>query len=261
MAGYGAVIIAPVKFDNLVATLLQAAQRRAKKISLLHGLAGKPLRMRYRRLPPKGDKRPWAIDIEGTWWEIAVWSQWIERDLPIVAEGYAGGLPISETIKVARSLVAAWHYLIAPEEELPREPYVIQTATSSSNKFQWTIFDWPEDEPLYSRLLISDQILARWYIGDIPEEIALEELHFMLEYLARKITKSGQHIPFPKLVIKMFERGNIEESERDLMMQFNNIRREFRHRGRAIRDDSEREELRSLIRQVLFIAVKLYDCL
>lgn len=83
---------------------------------------------------------------------IAAWSQQLERELPIVAEGYPD-LPRTRSVRIARSLVARWHDLVVPDDFPRKEPYRIRTSSSDDLTHIWTLLSWPEPNHLTERLL------------------------------------------------------------------------------------------------------------
>jgi hypothetical protein len=61
--------------------------------------------------------------------------------------------------------------------------------------------------PLAARPRIADQLLARWVVGDLPTELAVEEAHTALEIVMRYLLGAGQSVSFPGLVDRAVRHG------------------------------------------------------
>ncbi|MCU1494520.1 MAG: hypothetical protein JWO62_2284 [Acidimicrobiaceae bacterium] len=179
MAGYGTSLFVAPTFDPLVRALLHAAQRRAKALGL---------RLHYSRRDA-GSTSEWEISVDGPGGRIASWAYQIERDLPVVAEGYTGSGSGKQAQAVAHSLVARWvGWCVGGEEDT-----TIKVTGSDRSNWFWPIIDIPTPPcPLAARMALSDSIVARWITGDLPEEIAIEELHTVVEALLRSLKPNGK---------------------------------------------------------------------
>ncbi len=243
VAGYGTILTAPDWSDELVRLLLWAARRRADRLETLE--------MRFGRRAVADGESEWTIEVDGNGTLIAAWSQQLERDLPIVAEGYRGEIGTTQAVRIARSIVARWFELIVPDDHSTRDPYRIRTSVSDPILFAWTVIDWPEDT-FSERFLLSDELVARWLTEDLPAEVAVEEIHTMAERALRSVTASGQQVSFPEL-IKRAEQGSLLRSEHAATLRsFNQARRKLKHRGHDISSTSERNEIDQLLKDAMW---------
>jgi hypothetical protein len=243
MAGYGTTLQAPTKFDPLIRALLRAAQRRARTLNL---------RMQYRRHEGDGATN-WDVTVDGNGYMIAAWSQWLERDLPIVAEGYAGYGAGRPARNIAVSLVARWTgWSVGGEERT-----AITATGADHGRWYWPVIDVPDPpDPLEPRLAISDGLIARWIAKDLPEEVAIEELHTAVEGLLRSIVGKGK---WPQLLAKAETKGKLTSSERTSLDAFNVLYRiRLKHQVKAL-EEPERTTARDVMYEVLGITERLLD--
>ncbi len=244
MAGYGTTLEAPPRLDPLIRALMLAAQRRARSLGL---------RMKY-RFHPGGDSTEWDLSVDGNGYLIAAWSQQLERDLPLVAEGYVGPGAGRQARNVAVSFVARWIAWCVGDEE--------RTTISASGRDQvrwlWPVMDIPEPpSPLAARLAISDSLVARWIVGDLSEEVAIEELHTSMEGLLRVLLGVGKGPNWPTLLTDAEAAGLLAAADSATLGTFNTLHRNrLKHQALAL-TDSEREIVAEVMRDVLGIGERL----
>ena len=215
--------------------------------------------MHYRRRDVGPSNSRWEVWVDGNGWLIAAWSQQLERDLPVVAEGFRGEIPQHQGILIARSLVARWHDMSVPDDYRRRDPGRIRTTATDEGTHVWTLLDWPEPNDLAARLFISDDLVARWLVFDLPEEPVIEEIHTMCERVLRLVTRSGQRVSFATMVDRAVEAGFLRASAADHLRELNTMRREFRHRGRMFASDDERAAVRDEVFAAFYVLDTLLD--
>jgi hypothetical protein len=244
MAGYGTTVTVASEHDALMRALLRASQRRARAIKL---------RMSFRR-HVHGATTDWDIGIDGNGYRIAAWSQQLERDLPTVAEGFVG-IPTSVARNIAISLVARWAEWCVGDDEAS-----MTVSTSGRDRVRWIfpVLDFPErPHPLNARLVIADALIGRWIVGDLPEEVAIEELHTALEALLRHILEVGPKPKWTTLVAGVKRVGRLSGQDGRSLDRFNRLHRNrLKHEGKALAA-SERAEVRDILWDVLAIAERL----
>lgn len=243
MAGYGTSVEAPTELDVLVRVLLRAAQRRAEKVGL---------RMRFRRTT-ENSRSKWYMSVDGNGYVIAAWTQQLERELPIVAEGYVGLGQGGQAHNAAVSLVARWIGQCVGDEESA----VISASGKDTGRWLWPIIEVPEPpHRLAPRLTISDSLVGRWIVGDMPEEIAIEELHTLVEGLLRTVLSVGRGPNWPSLLEAARERY-LTSDECQTLAAFNQLRRnQLKHAAEALSDE-ERRDAKTEMANVLQIAERL----
>lgn len=243
MAGYGTTLQTPPEFDPLIRVLMRAAQRRARTLGL---------RMTYRR-HPREDQTEWDMIVDGNGYLIAAWSQWLDRDLPVVAEGFVGIGEGRQARNVAVSLVARWTGWCVGDEECT----TISSGGSDEVGWFWPVINVPEpSSPLAPRLIISDSLVARWIVGDLPEEIAIEELHTAIEGLFRAVLGGGKG-RWPMLFAKAVAAGHLQTADKTTLHSFNiRYRNRLKHQALAL-TDAERVHVNALMRDVLGITERL----
>ena len=244
MAGYGRTLEANAQLDPLIRALMLAAQRRARSLGL---------RMKYRSHPGEG-RTAWDLSVDGNGYLIAAWSQQLERDLPLVAEGYVGVGEGRQARNVAVSFVARWIACCVGDEERR----VISTSGGDRVRWIWPVMDIPElPSPLAARLEISDSLVARWIVGDIPEEVAIEELHTSAEGLLRVLLGVGKGPNWPTLLTAAGTAGLLTAAESTTLGSFNVLyRNRLKHQALAM-SDSDRVNATEVMKRVLDISERL----
>ncbi len=241
MAGYGTTLQCPQEFDQLVRALMLAAQRRARAIGL---------RMTYRR-HVNGATTDWDIAVDGNGYLIAAWSQWLARELPTVAEGYVGLGSRRLARNVAVSLVARWTGWCVGDEERTD----IRATGHDRVRWFWPVIDVPEPpSPLAARLAIADAAIARWIVGDLPEELAIEEVHTAVEGLLRSLVGTGK---WPVLLRMAETTGMLTSGEKTSLHNFNVLYRIRLKHNLAALTDSERATARDSLYEVLNVCERL----
>jgi hypothetical protein len=139
------------------------------------------------------------VVVNGNGVRIAASVHQIERELPIVAEGYTGTNSTAVARQVAGSFVARFINWFMADDEDEVESNRVGTSRPDPVRYLWPVLDIPEqDHRLGPRLWIAEDAIARWMTGDLPEEIVIEEVHTAAEaasgfYLGLTGRRSGQH--------------------------------------------------------------------
>jgi hypothetical protein len=206
--------------------------------------------MRYRRHQNAGAKTDWDLVVDGNGYVIAAWSQQLHRDLPVVAEGFVGSGEGRIARSVAESLVARWTDWCVGESENT----MISSTGNDTGRFFWPVIEVPiPPDPLEPRLAISDDLVGRWIVGNLPEEVAIEELHTSVEGLLRRLLGVGKGPNWPTLLTKARSSGYISETDGGILTSFNTLyRNRLKHQAEALIDD-EREAASQTMWMVLGI--------
>jgi hypothetical protein len=185
---------------------------------------------------------------------IAAWSQQLERELPLVAEGYVGFGEGRQARNATESFVTRWiAWCVGGEERT-----VISTSGRDRVRWIWPVINIPErPSPLAARLEISDSIVARWLVGDMPEEVAIEELHTSVEGLLRVLLGLGKGNDWPALLVSAESVGLLTGAERATLRKFNTLyRNRLKHQALAL-SDADRAGATETMREVLAISEHL----
>lgn len=245
MAGYQTFVSVPDRYEDLSRVLLSAAQRRGRALEL---------RVRFARSSSEEGWTRWSLAVHGRGHLIAAWVSQIERELPVVAEGFTGLGRGRVAVRVARSLVARFvEWCVGPDEPEPRERVIL--SRNDEAIVWWPCLD-PPDLPhdLARRLALADGLLARWLVGDVPPEVAVDEAQTALEIVLRRLLQAGAALPFPKLTDQAFARQLFSEEERNRIVDLNNRRRSIKHHGGVIPDEE-----REVVREDLLVAMSALD--
>lgn len=225
VAGYGGEISAPVSYDALVRVLLRAAQRRGKRLGL-------DVRYRCRQLPP--DRSAWMLTADGSGVVIAAWVQQLERDLPVVAEGFTGHGAGALAVRIGHSVPARFVELLVGDNLTNVSASVVTSRTDRARVF-WPVLDPPDiGRPLSDRLQLADELIGRWMVDDLPDETGLEELHTAIEIVLRTVLAAGRNARFPQLLDRARTAGLIGDADHEALTRLNDHRRRVKHHGGVI---------------------------
>ena len=243
MAGYGISLKASPEFDDLVLSLLKATQRRARALGL---------RMHYRKTVVAKETE-WNVNVDGPGGRIAALAYQLERDLPVVSEGFIGIMAGKTARNVAESFVARWIGTCVGHED----DIVIKSTGRDPVKWFWPVIEVPDPpSPLAKRLVVSDSIIARWLTSDLEEEVVIEELHTVVEGLLRSLLTNGNG-KWPALLQRAKNAGLLTNAEIKTLQIFSTkYRNRMKHRAEAIAD-SDRQATRDLMLDVLDAADRL----
>ncbi|MEX2323891.1 MAG: hypothetical protein WEA29_09010 [Acidimicrobiia bacterium] len=187
--------------------------------------------------------------MDGNSFAIAAWSRQLERELPTVARGF-DRIRESTAAAIAESLATRWIGWCVGDETDPR----VRTSTRDEGRWIWPIVDYPLDTPNTARLIMADDLLARWLVGELPEETVVEELHTIVEALLRHRLSAGRSVRWPELLVRADDAGLLSPTEVKVLEVFNRTwRRELKHMGRVLTTE-ERKEAKRLLWSVLSIA-------
>lgn len=237
MAGYGQEIEAAASDDDIVRILVRAAQRRGKRLGL---------EVHYRRRTIPEDRSAWALEVQGSGVMIAAWVQKLERDLPVVAEGFTGQGSGVRAVRIGHSIPARFIELLVGDGLRERSAAVVTSRTDEARVF-WPILDPPDlGQYLADRLQLADGLIGRWMVGDLPTEIGLEELHTALEIVLRAVLDAGNNTPFPTLVSRAQGDGLIDDADHVAVTRLNDHRRTVKHHGGVIPMSDEDDVKRDL---------------
>lgn len=211
--------------------------------------------MTFRRTR-QGKRTDWDMVVAGNGYSIAAWSQQLERDLPTVAEGYVGDIRTRVARNIATSLVARWAEWCVGNDEAP-----MTVIASGRDVVRWIfpVIDFPErPHALYERLVISDTMVGRWIVvGELPEEIAIEELHTVVEALLRHLLASGPGPNWPTLLGRAKRVHLLSGEDGRTLDGFNRLHRNrLKHDGQAL-IGPQRPEARRVLYGVLTAVERL----
>jgi len=129
----------------------------------------------------------------------------------------------------------------------------IRTSVDDPVRWVWPLIDYPENEGSTARLLLADELVARWFVGDIPEEIVIEELHTVVEAALRRRLNAKQRQKWPTLLNTAETDGLLSGRDRSLFERFNqHYRNRLKHRGEIL-SDCDRRTVHTLLREVLAV--------
>jgi hypothetical protein len=238
VVGYGTSVEVPESYDELTRSLLRAAQRRGRALDLT---------VRYRRLPGRSAGwTSWDLTVDGGSVRIAAWTRQLERELPVVAEGFTGAGAGRSAVRIARSFVARFVEWCVGEKLGKVGDRVVLTRDDEARVF-WPLLDPPDlGHDLAARLTLADELLARWMVGDLPDETGVEEMQTAIEIVLRRVLNAGQRVPFPQLVDRAVKHAIIDHDDRRVLVDLNNRRVEIKHHGGVIPPESE-DDARSVL--------------
>jgi hypothetical protein len=96
----------------------------------------------------------------------------------------------------------------------------------------------------------SDELVGRWIVGELTEEIAIEELHTLVGALLKSLLRVSRKNS-TKLLTVAVDRKLIDESEQTLLCSLNSLfRNRLKHEAQVI-DPDEREEAKETLWKVL----------
>lgn len=247
VVGYGTFVSVPTRYDDLTRVLLVAAQRRGRALEL---------RVRFARSSADEAWSRWALDVDGRSHLVAAWAAQIERELPVVAEGYTGPGHGRVARRVARSFVARFiEWCVGSGDSEPRERVILSRDDDAS--VYWPFIRPPDlADDLARRLAVADGLLARWMVGDLPPEVAIDEAHTAVEIVLRRALESGRGTSFPQLLNRAAAppRRLITDQECGWLSRLNDRRRFIKHHGGVIPEGEE-----DAVRQELLVSLDALD--
>ena len=191
---------------------------------------------------------------------IAAWERQIERELPLVAEGYTCAGSGRPAVRLAASFVARFvEFCVGGMLEVVPTRVVLHREDDA--RVFWPLLDPPElGHDLAARLTLADEMIARWLVGDLPDETGIEELHTAIEIVLRSVLDAGESVRFPALVVRAAQRGLITQEDQDVLVALNERRRQIKHRGGVIPPEAE-TEARSTLHASLWVLDRIEPCL
>lgn len=231
MAGYGTSIEVPSSYDQLSRALLRAAQRRGRVLKL---------EVRFRKRPSSSPGwTSWELTVGGHSIRIAAWARQIERELPLVAEGYTCAGSGRPAVRLAASFVARFVEFCVGEM-LEVVPTRVVLHREDDARVFWPLLDPPDlGHDLAARLTLADEMIARWLVGDLPDETGIEEIHTAIEIVLRRVLDAGKRVQFRELIRRAAQRGLITQEDHDALVDLNEWRRQIKHRGGVIPPKAE----------------------
>jgi len=242
VAEYGTTLYCRRWADDLIRCLLEAGRRWAKELNL---------EMHFRSRARPGGNREWEIWVDGNSFGIAAWSRRLERDLPTVAQGFIG-IERGQAEGIAESLATRWiGWCVGNDDAWDTR---IRTSVRDPGRWIWPVLDYPLDTPHTDRLVLADDVLARWLVGGISDEIVVEELHTIVEAMLRHRLGAGQSVLWPRLLERACTARLLDDEELETLRAFNSgLRRKVKHAAATL-SDFEREEAESTLWKVITIA-------
>ena len=244
VAGYGSSIEAPSTYDQLSRALFRAAQRRGRVLNL---------EVRFRKRPSSSPGwTSWELTVDGHSIHIAAWARQIERELPLVAEGYTCEGSGRPAVRLATSFVARFIESCVGEM-LEIVPTRVVLHRQDDARVFWPLLDPPDlGHDLAARLTLADEMIARWLVRDLPDETGIEEIQTAIEVVLRRALQAGKNAPFPTLIGRAAQRGLITQEDHDVLLDLNKRRVQIKHRGGVIPPEAK-AEARSTLHASLWV--------
>lgn len=252
VAGYGTSVEVPSAYDELSRALLRAAQRRGRVLDL-------EVRFRKRSSSSPG-WTSWELTVDGHGIHIAAWARQIERELPLVAEGYTCAGSGRPAVRLAGSFVARFVESCVGEM-LEVAPTRVVLHREDDARVFWPLLDPPDlGHDLAARLTLADEMIARWLIGDLPDETGIEEVQTAIEIVLRRVLDAGMNARFPTLIGRAAQSGLITQEDHDVLVDLNERRVQVKHRGGVIPPEAK-AEARSTLHASLWVLDRIEPCL
>ena len=233
MAGYGVDLSVPRSYDDLTRSLLRAAQRRGRSLGL---------RVRYRKVAACDLETTWLLAVDGRGWLISAWANQIERELPVVAEGYTGEGAGARAVEVAKGFIGRWIDWCVGDE-----------AGGRPGRFFWPNLNLP-DHAAEPRFRVCDQVVGGWMVGVVPHEVAIEEIHSGAELALRHVLRAGKSVSWARLIDRAVGAEEVSDEALASLRALNDERRVVKHRGGVIADGPEAD-----VRAVIERAIEALD--
>jgi hypothetical protein len=108
-------------------------------------------------------------------------------------------------------------------------------------QYFWPLLNPPDrGHELSNRLTLADDLLARWIVGDLPDETGVEETQTAIEITLRQLLTAGSSVNFPTLLGRSVEAGLIANEDREVLATLNRSRVNVKHHAGVIpRDEAE----------------------
>ena len=191
---------------------------------------------------------------------IAAWARQIERELPLVAEGYTCAGSGRSAVRLAVSLAARFIESCVGEA-LEVAPARVVLHREDDARVFWPRLDLPDSEhDLAARLTLADEMIARWLVRDLPDETGIEEIHTAIEIVLRRVLAAGERDPFPSLIRTAAQSGLITQEDHDVLVDLNERRVQIKHRGGVIPPEAETEAV-STLNASLWVFDRIETCL
>ena len=94
--------------------------------------------------------------------------------------------------------------------------------------------------------MLADELLARWMVGDLPDETGVEEMQTAIEIVLRRTLGAGQRVSFPELADRACKQGLFDEGGRRVLADLNSQRVQIKHHGGVIPAEAK-ESARSML--------------
>jgi hypothetical protein len=155
--------------------------------------------------------------------------------LPIVAEGFTGPGSGRRAVRLARSFVARFIEWCVGDDVLGEVKDRVVLSRDDEAAVFWPLLNPPEQEDeLAARLTLSDELLARWLVGDLPDETGVEEMQTAIEIVLRRVLAGGRRVSFPELADRAVDAALIDEEDRRVLLDLNARRVGIKHHGGVI---------------------------
>ena len=125
----------------------------------------------------------------------------------------------------------------------------------------WPLLDPPDfGHDLAARLTLADELIARWLVGDLPDETGIEEIHTAIEITLRRVLDAGNTVRFPALIDRAVQRGLITQVDGKVLVDLNKRRVQIKHHGGVIPPEAETESASTLHASV-WVLDRIETCL
>lgn len=198
--------------------------------------------------------------MDGSGVYIAAWARQIERELPLVAEGYTGAGSGRSAVRLAGSFVARFiESCVGGMLEVVPTRVVLHREDEA--RVFWPLLDPPDvGHDLADRLTLADEMVARWLVGDLPYETAIEETQTAIEIGLKRVLDAGENARFPTLIERAAQSGLITQEDRNVLVDLNERRRRIKHHGVVISPEAKAEAKSTLIAS-LQVLYRIETCL
>jgi hypothetical protein len=170
----------------------------------------------------------WELTVDGGSVRVAAWARQIERELPIVAEGFAGVGAGRSAVRIARSFVARFIEWCVTGRLGEVGKKAVLTRDDEARVFS-PLLDPPDlGQELAARLTLADELLARLMVGDLPDETGVEEMQTAIEIVLRGLLGEVSGCLFPELAERAVKQAIIDDVRR-VLVDLNTRRVEIKH--------------------------------
>lgn len=235
MAGFDFEFTYDADHMRLVTASLEAAKRRARVLGI-------SMRVRHER-----ERGLVLVTVNGQSRRLDLLGVRLERDLPSVAEG----VPIAASPRRRRALGLGLADMYLRGRDMSTEgPMRLQAVSDTRYWFSPFGLSYEAHSQLGARLRVTETVFIDWLFGEVPAEVALEEMHTGFELVLNElVNRRSKKLSFAELVEAAEEQGHLEGFDRmwahgvvtprsplpgrALLTSLKDLRKSVRHRAAA----------------------------